>query len=748
MRVSHNTLCHHTVIKGRNCSKGKDTDRGMVEVGMEGEEIVKEEEDSEEEETAGKEKIRAIKEEFNRKITIRQISIRLDKGTMKLMMVDSDTRQIGKILRRYNEMIVRCLSACAVFDKDEQGAVLEVFDRRRTMFKSPTHVAVMMLDPEFRERTMPNDDEMQHGLKVALVQFRYPEGSAQHIEVLTAVDKFHAREPPFDDVAMDQTAQSYPHPASCWESKEKRFPHTTFLVGRILHGFAAALHPLTSAGGPSVSAAVTSDVRRPPVAAEQESMLPPHSSHGVQPDVRGEVVAMPQSDTYGPHACDTVSRPPPALVEWTAVAGPDGDLPEGEISHTAALEKSAAGHVGLACPTGSLSGIGELSTMDSTLVSLPDLPALISPGLPHVSPPNPHQPVATEWGPDAFDEFGGDTITVCPTVLATPTFFRVGRPYEVDLGIAEMATRHLRDGHRNIAQCSLSNSFDGAEDGGFAALAAVERAARPSRPPSNSEHQPISVIADAVAGIPATNTTDTTQQSVVGSVATTRRDRATVLPTVAFYTSGTTSGGLDEQGVRIVGKPSTPFMGTRSIGTVDDARHTAMTKYKARHGTALPTKTFDVQATRAAKASLSWARKKASTRKASRSSPHMRSHLTRSGPVHLKDGEIAPDGDALDVGGRAATTADGIDTEGAGDAVAGEKRCGSVLIVHDDSTDVAPGDTTGTDDAGDFDYVPKARVADEDDGGGQQVRRRTGLGPDGQRPQGTPSATIPAAIDR
>ncbi|GBG72286.1 hypothetical protein CBR_g11214 [Chara braunii] len=157
-----------------------------------------------------------------------------------LQMVDSDTRQIGKILCRYDEMIMRCLSACASFDRGEQDAVLEVFDRRRTMFKSASHIAAMMLDPEFRERTMPDDDEMQQGLKVALVQFGYPEGSDQHNEVLAAVDKFHTREPPFDDVAMDRAARSYTHPATFWESKEKRFPHTAFFAGRILRVWATA----------------------------------------------------------------------------------------------------------------------------------------------------------------------------------------------------------------------------------------------------------------------------------------------------------------------------------------------------------------------------------------------------------------------------------------------------------------------------------------------------------------------------
>ncbi|GBG65743.1 hypothetical protein CBR_g52335 [Chara braunii] len=83
------------------------------------------------------------------------------------MMVDSNTRQIGKILRGYDEMIVHCLSVCAAFD-EEQDAVLEVFDRHRTMFKSPAYVNATMLDAEFQDHTLPDDDEMQQGLKAAL----------------------------------------------------------------------------------------------------------------------------------------------------------------------------------------------------------------------------------------------------------------------------------------------------------------------------------------------------------------------------------------------------------------------------------------------------------------------------------------------------------------------------------------------------------------------------------------------------
>ncbi|GBG78349.1 hypothetical protein CBR_g26377 [Chara braunii] len=337
-----------------------------------------------------------------------------------------------------------------------------------------------------------------------------------------------------------------------------------------------------------------------------------------------------------------------------------------------------------------------------------------------------------------------------PMVSATPTIFRVGKLREEALGLAETATRHRRDGQRSIAQRSLSHSFDGAEEGSHGGpVDTLEREARPPSPPSNLEHHPIAAAVGADAGVPVTNSgADATEQLVVGSSATARRDRATVLPTVAFYASGKSTGGMDEQGVRNVGRPSAPSMGKRSIGSVDGARHTAMAEFEDRHGSALPTKTSDVHATRAAKASLSRARKKASARKASRSSSHMRSRERGSGVVHLEDGEIAPDGDALDVGGRDATTTDIVGREGTGNAVAGQKRRGSVLIVHDDSTDVAPGETTGTDDAGDSDYVPKPRAADGDDEGGRRVRPRTRLGPQGQQAQGAPSAMIPAPIDR
>ncbi|GBG60320.1 hypothetical protein CBR_g4276 [Chara braunii] len=109
-----------------------------------------------------------------------------------LRLVDSDTRQINKILRPYEVMIASCLSACRDIDREQQDTILEVFDRRRTMFRTPAHTTVMLLDPKFRNPTLNDDQEVQQGLIEALVQFGYPEGSAQHrqtVEEEVAVDQ-------------------------------------------------------------------------------------------------------------------------------------------------------------------------------------------------------------------------------------------------------------------------------------------------------------------------------------------------------------------------------------------------------------------------------------------------------------------------------------------------------------------------------------------------------------------------------
>ncbi|GBG64249.1 hypothetical protein CBR_g41169 [Chara braunii] len=151
-----------------------------------------------------------------------------------LRLVDSDTRLINKILHRYEVMIASCLSTCKDIDEDQQDAILEVFVRRRTMFQTPAHIAVMLLDPEFRDPTLCDDGEVQRALVEALVQFGYPEGSPQHREVRRVVDKFHTCEPPFDDVTVRRAMDSFDHPASFWSAKSGKFPHLDVFAGRIL----------------------------------------------------------------------------------------------------------------------------------------------------------------------------------------------------------------------------------------------------------------------------------------------------------------------------------------------------------------------------------------------------------------------------------------------------------------------------------------------------------------------------------
>ncbi|GBG91178.1 hypothetical protein CBR_g52060 [Chara braunii] len=157
-----------------------------------------------------------------------------------LKLVDSDTCQISKILRRYEEMIASCLSACRDIDREQQDTIVEVFHRRRTMFKTPAHTATMLLDPEFRDATLCDDAEVQQALVEAVVQCGYPEDSPQHREVQRAVAKLHTSEPPFDELTMRRAADIFDHPASFWFSKKAKFPHTDVFAGKILRIWATA----------------------------------------------------------------------------------------------------------------------------------------------------------------------------------------------------------------------------------------------------------------------------------------------------------------------------------------------------------------------------------------------------------------------------------------------------------------------------------------------------------------------------
>ncbi|GBG65753.1 hypothetical protein CBR_g52345 [Chara braunii] len=174
----------------------------------------------------------------------------------------------------------------------------------------------------------------------------------------------------------------------------------------------------------------------------------------------------------------------------------------------------------------------------------------------------------------------------------------------------------------------------------------------------------------------------------------------------------------------------------RFIGVIGDAPHDAFRAYKDRHGRPLRSKTSDVAFTSMVKASMSWARKKAGAATLAPHVYHRSGSSTREGP---EDKEITADGGALEDRGVVRTGASGdtlrrsdhvyqvhqasrvASVDGGSDgqgAEPGGKRHGSALIVHDDGSDVQAGETTSVDNAGDSDFVPAFRTADEGDGGG------------------------------
>ncbi|GBG79743.1 hypothetical protein CBR_g30007 [Chara braunii] len=698
-------------------------------------------------------------------------------------MVESDTRQIDKILRRYDEMIVRCSSACAALEVDEQDALLEVFDRRRTMFKSPAHVAAMMLDPEFRDHTMPDDEEMQHVTKEELTPARERMRAVSRMGATCCLRECDTRRcrsggrgggrrggrgrggrgGPGGRCSVASrgraTDELVRKPRQRWDEGDFLYESSSsddedfFGTGRPAHdgdsdfddyhpdvdddddaaapvamitNSAGALRPAhgdtmrdDGAGGehrttvddardgvdddgsrpvpdsdlrrlkrgPRKRDTIVSSVRKrhggvasisraQVPATEQipvfEDSFSDHSGeerielHGGNGHPRGDTSSMHATAPMGPSAAVLESQQGPTpLMHHPEVQGEIGPLP-------VVRDEGSAGALHPLTSAGAAVSVAATSDVGQPLAAAEQENML---------PPRSVQPRP----PPALMEGSQGTVVVClgddlpkHEISHSPAAKQsaaghVGLTCPTDHGLYARFSIGLVDVHiPSIAQRSLSHSFDGAEEGSPGGpVDAVESEARPPGPPSNSEHHPIVAAVGADAGVPVAHTFDATKQPVVGSSPTARHDRATVLPTVAFYASGKSTGGMDEQGVRNNGRPSAPSMGTRSIGSVDGARHTAMAEFEDRHGSTLPTKTSDVHATRVAKASLSRARKKASTRKASRSSSHMRSRERGSGVVHLEDGEIAPDGDALDVGGKDATTTDIAGREGTGDAVAG-----------------------------------------------------------------------------
>ncbi|GBG83116.1 hypothetical protein CBR_g36734 [Chara braunii] len=315
--------------------------------------------------------------------------------------------------------------------------------------------------------------------------------------------------------------------------------------------------------------------------------------------------------------------------------------PDGGSTRTAGDED-----VGLACPDGSLPRIGDMVGMGTQADSMFGADTIIPPSLPLVPPPSLQGGPARDATDRGFDEFGGDTILFA-MASATPSVFRVGKPHEVALGLAETTTRHeglphTRDG-RSSAQRSLADSLDGASSdsgvregaplgglGGDPCVGAPSTTrggeGRSGAPPTSASHAepgkditPASSATGRTRDRPAMRMDSAPHAAGRGG----REERqggayaggsSPPVPRLAassFYDRGRAApvdGGT--AAVRSAcGMPDVPF-GTHSIGAVGGRNHGAMREYEDQHGRQLATKTSDVAFTRVVKASMSRAKSK------------------------------------------------------------------------------------------------------------------------------------------
>ncbi|GBG91277.1 hypothetical protein CBR_g52162 [Chara braunii] len=435
-------------------------------------------------------------------------------------------------------------------------------------------------------------------------------------------------------------------------------------------------------------------------------------------------------------------------------------------------------NVGLDCPPDSLLPTDELFTMDSALASLPDISLLISPTLPVVAPPEParRDNARRDRG---FDEFGGDTIQD-PPESGTPAIFHVGAPWVVEQWLAEEVAGNRRGGPHVAAQRSPERSLEAAS-GDFLAQGGhgsqllsdgVSSVHPPEEGPQQEPHRgpaetlearsPGVIRSDGGEGVsedtaqpgsadggrsfrggierrgsstahpsivrPSTHDvgdghTDEPRPHLTGmrdimcpppsrpsaaDLATHGQAAPSALPTRSFYDGAGMDRRAGDIGQTSAYGPADVPAGARSIGNVDGTCHDSMRAYEEQHGRPIRAKTSDVNDTRTGTARLSRARKKGT----GVSIPYHRRRLhpffrnrdeTRQMPAAADGQGGAEGGDKVDEVGR------------------GEKRRGGTIILHDDNSTAAEGgETTGTDDPDDSDYVPRIRMADGDDGGGRR----------------------------
>ncbi|GBG78830.1 hypothetical protein CBR_g28053 [Chara braunii] len=679
-------------------------------------------------------------------------------------------KDISKILRRYKEMIAFCLSACRDIDREQQDAIVEVFHRRRTMFKTPAHTAAMLLDPEFRDAALCDDAEVQQALVEALVQFGYPEDSPQHREFQRAVAKLHTREPPFDELTMRRAADIFDHPASFWSSKKAKFPHTAAVEDE-----AAVDQQLVR--GTGVLAKVTeeelslarermlaisrmgakrrvaeSDRRRPRAGGRGRGG---RGRAGVGGRTRGDAGSAPR--TRRQRTDGGIRR---ARMRWD-----EGDFlfdstsSDDDDFFASGTHASMGDDRGDADDRGDDRGDGDPARRDDA---------------------------RRDRG---FDEFSGDTV-LHPRESGTPAIFHVGAPWAVEQGLAEEVARNRRGGPHVATQRSLEGSLEAAS-GDFLAQGGhgsqllsdgVSSVHPPEEGPQQEPHRgpaetlearpPVVIRSDGGEGVsedtaqpgsadggrsfrggierrgsstahpsivrPSTHDvgdghTDEPRPHLTGmrdimcpppsrpsaaDPAAHGQATSSALPTRSFYDGAGMDRRAGDIGQTSAYGPANVPAGVRSIGNVDGTCHDSTRAYEEQHGRPIRAKTSDVNDTRTATARLSRARKKGT----GVSIPY---HRRRLHPFFCNRDETGQMPAAAD-GQGGAEGGDRVDEAGRG-----EKRRGDTIILHDDnSTATEGGETTGADDPDDSDYVPRIRTADGDDGGGRLVRMRTGPGPD------------------
>ncbi|GBG76138.1 hypothetical protein CBR_g21886 [Chara braunii] len=471
-----------------------------------------------------------------------------------LKLVDSDTRQISKILQRYEEMIASCLSACRDIDRDQQDAIVEVFHRRRTMFKTPAHTAAMLLDPEFRDPTLCDNAEVQQALVEALVQFGYPEDSPQHREVQRAVAKLHTRDPPFDELTMRRAVDIYDHPASFWSPRRRSsLTRPSLQAGSFVYG--RPHHRAREPGlvGASFIRSLATSCRFPGL----RSLCGATGTSGYSIDLHCATMVLERGPASSRNGC-IIGRPWTMRQPWTSSSS---DAPGGDGSH-----QLSDGVSSVRPPDEGEQREAHRGSMETLEERHPRV-IRSEEGVAHDTT----QPRSTNAA-----RFIGEGIER----IGSSTTHDVGGGGGGGVGGAD-ATRSFEEGIERIGSSTAHDVGDAHIDEPRPHLMGMRDILRP--PPSRSP------AADPVAH---------------------RQASQSALPTRSFYGGAAMDRRACDIGHASSCGPADVPAGARLIGNVDGTCHGSMRAYEEQHGRPIRAKTTEVLDTRTASARLSRTRKK------------------------------------------------------------------------------------------------------------------------------------------